>query len=82
MPLDTAPDAHEVQGEIYRRLGGRGRLAVTFRLNDAVRRLGLSGIRARHPDYNESQVQQAYARLLHGDAIARAAWPDRELVDP
>lgn len=82
MPFDTTRAAHDRQLEVYRRLGGGGRLAVVFRLNDAVRRIAMSGIRSRHPEYSDVQVQQAYARLLLGDALARAVWADRELIDP
>jgi hypothetical protein len=53
-----------------------------FRLNDAVRRLTMAGIRARHPGYDEEQVRQAYGRLVLGDVLARAVWPGRELLDP
>jgi hypothetical protein len=82
IPVDTSADAHAVQCEIYRRLGGRGRLDVMFRLSETVRRLTLSGIRARHTDYTTDQVRQAYARLVLGDALASTIWPTRELVDP
>jgi hypothetical protein len=81
MPGDTTSDAHRAQRDIYRRLGGRERLAIMFRLNETVRRLALAGIRARHPDYSETRVRQALARLVLGDALVRAVWPDRELVD-
>jgi hypothetical protein len=63
-------------------MGAAERMAIAFRLSDAVRRLAISGIRHRHPDYTEAQVQQAFARLRLGDALARATWPDRPLVDP
>lgn len=82
MPPDTSADAHAVQCEIYRRLGGRRRLDVMFGLSDTVRRLAVSGIRARHPDYTSGQVRQAYARLLLGDALTATIWPNDELVDP
>jgi len=42
----------------------------------------MSGIRRRHPDDSDLQVQHAYARLVLGDALVRAVWPDRDLVDP
>lgn len=82
IPADTDPAAHQVQTQIYLRLGAAGRMAIAFRLSDAVRRFAISGIRHRHPDYTEAQVQQAFARLRLGDALARAMWPDRALVDP
>jgi hypothetical protein len=71
-----------MQRQIYLRLGAAERLAIAFRLSDAVRRLAMSGIRQRHPDYTDGQVQQAFARLRLGDDLVRAIWPDRALVDP
>jgi hypothetical protein len=82
IPSDTDADAHGIQREIYRHMGGQGRVAVAFRLTDAVRRLSMAGVRARHPDYTEAQVRQAYARLRLGDALVRTVWPDQPLVDP
>lgn len=82
IPLDTSADVHEMQRQIYSRLGGRGRLAIMFRLGDTVRHLSMSGIQARHPDYTTDQVRHAYARLLLGDELARTVWPNRALVDP
>jgi hypothetical protein len=82
VPLDTSRGAHDAQREVYLRMGGAGRIAVMYRLNDAVRRLAMAGIRARHPAYDEDQVRRAYGRLVLGDAAARAVWPDRDLVDP
>jgi hypothetical protein len=82
VPFDTSRRAHELQREVYLRLGGAGRVAVMFQLNDTVRRLAMAGIRARHPGYDEEQVRFAYARLVLGDALVRAVWPLRELVDP
>lgn len=82
IPEDTTADAHQVQSEIYARMGGAARLAIAFQLTDAVRRLALAGIRDRHPLYTDGEVFQAWARLTLGDALVRAAWPDRELIDP
>jgi len=82
MPFDTDPAAHRVQGQIYARLGGSERVAIAFRLSDSVRRLATAGIRQRHPDYTDAQVERAFARLRLGDDLMRAIWPDRALVDP
>lgn len=82
IPPDTTVDAHEQQSELYARMGGRGRVDIVYRLNQAMRRMALAGIRARHPAYSAAQVEHAYARMVLGDALVRAVWPDRELVDP
>jgi hypothetical protein len=81
-PIDTTADAHDVQREAYRRLGGAGRVAILFRLNALVRETAMAGIRGRHPGYDDAQVRMALRRLVFGDDLVRKAWPDRELVDP
>ena len=80
--MDTAPEAHRLQAELYRRMSGADRLAIAFELTETVRQLALSGIRHRHPEYTEGEVQRAYARLLHGDDLCRDMWPDQPLVAP
>ena len=82
LPLDTSQAAHEVQRSVYLRMGGAARVEVMFRLTDAVRRLAMAGIRARHPEYDEQRVRRAYARLVLGDDLTRAVWAGQELVDP
>ena len=81
-PIDTTADAHDVQREAYRRLGGAGRLAILFRLNTLVRETAMAGIRRRHPTYDDLHVHMALRRLILGDELVRKAWPDLELVDP
>jgi len=82
LPRDTTVDAHDQQSELYVRMGGRGRVDVVYRLNQAMRRMAVAGIRARHPGYSALQVDRAYARMVLGDALVRAIWPGGELVDP
>ena len=79
---DTSADADRAQIEAYRRMGGSGRLLAAFRLIELARQAAVSGIRARHPGYDDEQVRLAYARLVLGDEITRAAWPRHDLVDP
>jgi len=81
-PPDTTPEAHALQLDLYRKLGGPARVAMLFRLSDAARRLTMAGIRARHPEYTADEVKLALARLTLGDQLVRQAWPDAPLVDP
>jgi len=82
IPLDTTPEAHAAQIEAYRRMGGKERTAVMFRLNELARATAVAGIRTRHPGYGEEQVRLALFRLIFGDELTRAVWPGRDLVDP
>jgi hypothetical protein len=79
---DTSPEADRFQIEAYRRIGGAGRLAAAFQLIELARKAAVSGIRARHPEYDDEQVHLAYARLLLGDEVTRSVWPRRDLVAP
>jgi hypothetical protein len=79
---DTSPEADAVQVEAYRRMGGAGRAQVMFRLCEMAREAATSGIRARHPEYDDEQVKRALARLRYGDELVRSVWLDVELVDP
>ena len=81
-PADTSAEAHARQREIYRAMTGAARVQIAFELSDAARNLTLAGIRRRHPTYTDEHVQQAWARLVLGDPLCLAAWPDRPLIDP
>jgi hypothetical protein len=81
-PADTTPEAWEAQLALLRRMGGPRRAAVAFRLTRLAREASRAGIRARHPEYGEDDVRRAFFRMLHGDAITRSVWPDRELLAP
>jgi hypothetical protein len=81
-PHDTSDAAHARQNALYRGMSGGERVAIAFRLNALARRAAEAGIRARHPDYSEEQVEMASRRLRLGDELTLLAWPDRELVDP
>ncbi len=80
--MDTTPEAYAAQIEAYRRMSGKERTAVAFRLNELARETAVAGIRARYPNYSEEQVRLALFRLILGDEVTRAAWPGRDLVDP
>ena len=80
--MDTSPEAHRIQSEIYARMGGVARLSVAFELTDATRRITIAGIRHRHPEYTDEQVSSAWARLTLGDDLCQEVWPGRPLVTP
>lgn len=82
VPADTDGEAHDVQTEAYRRMGGIGRGAVAFRLTELARKNAAAGIRERHPGYDEERVRIAFFRLRFGDELAREVFPTQDLPDP
>ena len=81
-PADTAPEAHEVQLEIYRRMGPERRFELGVRMSEDIRALAAEGIRARHPEYSEAEVRFALFRMLLGDELFGRAWPDAPRLKP
>jgi hypothetical protein len=77
---DTTPESHSVQLEIYRRLGPSARASLAGELSAATRQLTRSGIRGRHPEYTERDVDLALFRLLYGDDLFQRAWPGLPLL--
>lgn len=63
-------------------MGGPARSAIAFRLTTLARQAAESGIRARHPEYDEGRVRRALLRLRLGDEAARCVWPGEDLVAP
>ncbi|MEM9454584.1 MAG: hypothetical protein AAGF11_10420 [Myxococcota bacterium] len=79
---DTSPEAAEILRERMRRLTPSQRFEEGIKLCKLSRQIMRAGIRMRHPDYDEQQVEMALARLLWGDDLYRKAKPDWPLLDP
>ena len=73
---DTRLEATRFQFAALERLGVRGRAELTFKLSRDLRDIVASGIRARHPEYDEQKVQLAVLRLAWGDALFRRVYGD------
>jgi hypothetical protein len=71
-PLDTHPEAFEVQLGIYRRMTGEQRVQVAAELTRAMDSIARGGIRARHPSFTEVEVSLELIRILYGDEVRRA----------
>jgi hypothetical protein len=81
-PRDTSPEALAVQTAIYRRMTPTQRCELAVSMSLGARSVALSGIRNRHPDYDEHRARFALFRLLLGDDLFRRAYPDAPLVEP
>lgn len=79
IPMDTSIDCFEQQTEVLRQMGIGRRAALTFELSDNLRSVTQSGIRSRHPEYNESQVTQAYLRLILEPKLFKQVFPNCEI---
>ncbi|MEP7082219.1 MAG: hypothetical protein ABI841_04490 [Chloroflexota bacterium] len=67
---DTHPEARRVQLTILGRLSGPARLEMACRMSDEAREISEAGVRHRHPEWTNDQVQREMLNLLLGPDLA------------
>lgn len=60
-------------------MGAEKRLMLAMSLSDDMRSIVESGIRFRHPDYDESRIRLALLRSFIGEESFRLIHPDLEV---
>ena len=80
VPKDTTLEAARVQFSIFRKMGMEGRARMAIELSNGLRSIIESGVRQRHPDYDENMVRLAAVRIMIGEELFRQAYPDLEIT--
>jgi hypothetical protein len=80
LPMDTSLEAARVQHQVYRSMAPEKRLEMACRMSDEARSLSAAGVRSRHPEYTERQVQLAVIRMCLGEELFRLAYPGQNVV--
>ncbi len=75
LPRDTSLEAFRTQLEIYRQMSPEARLEQALQWSEQVQELGRIGIRSRHPEYTDREVQLASIRLRLGNELFRRVYP-------
>jgi hypothetical protein len=79
---DTSPEVEEILYERSRRMTPSQRFEQGIKTCKLARQFMRAGIRMRHPEYMDEQVEMALARLLWGDDLYRKARPQWPLLEP
>src|SRR5262249_14627772 len=80
LPADTSSEAIRIQHAVYRRMSPETRLRLACQMSDSIRALAADGVRARHPDYTERQLQLAVIRMTLGDELFRRVYPGQDVA--
>jgi hypothetical protein len=80
VPHDTSLEAFRVQLDSYRRMSPEQRLEQALQWSEEVRELGRAGIRLRHPEYSEREVELASIRLRLGNELFAQVYPGVDVV--
>ncbi|MHC4620036.1 MAG: hypothetical protein ACYTEQ_20000 [Planctomycetota bacterium] len=78
IPSDTTIEAARKEYEILRTLDPHTRAEMAFELSDNLRSIVESGVRLRHPDYDEAKVRQQVLRLMIGESLFQQIRSDIE----
>jgi hypothetical protein len=81
-PADTRPEAHEIQLEVWRRMGPSGRSRAAAALSASLMRTIRDQIAARRPEWTEREVTLALIARLHGADLALRANGGRPVPQP
>jgi hypothetical protein len=70
-PPDTTPAAQARQRDVFRRMTPEQRVALAAEMSDEIRAVTEAGIRHRHPEWTDDEVQAELARIVLGPALAK-----------
>lgn len=71
IPVDTSIEVARKQLEILRRLNAETRVKMSFEMSDNLRSIVEAGVRLRHPEYDEKQINRQVVRLMIGERLFR-----------
>jgi hypothetical protein len=71
-----------LQVRAYRAMTPSERVYVAAVMSDEGIAIAESGIRSRHPDYDDEQVRRALMRLRYGRRVCERVWPNEEIPRP
>lgn len=77
---DTHPEFEALQIELLRAASPWRKLEMVWQMNDAVRTLALSGLKARYPDDPPEKIRRRLAEILLGPDLAAKVYGPLEEV--
>lgn len=66
IPRDTSPSAARLQEDIHRRFSPGERLRMAFEMSEFTRSLSRAGLRNRHPELSEAELDDEMLKQLYG----------------
>ena len=66
---DTPPEVQRIHYEICRRVPVGRKIELTFSMCDSGRLLAIAGLRMRHPEASEQELQRLWARQHLGPEL-------------
>ena len=74
-PADTSESVWKLTRAAHARLGPEGRLRAAFEASEFVRSIARQGIQARHPGFDDGELDRALFRQIYGEALFQKVFP-------
>jgi hypothetical protein len=68
---DTSARVAALQSEFHRRLNPGERLLMAMEMSEFARSLTRAGLRDRHPEYDEAQLDAEMLKVLYGFSVGK-----------
>jgi hypothetical protein len=72
LPPPQTAAAHALQLQLYRDAGPERRAEIAADLSEAIRAACRAGVRLRHPDFSEAQINREVIRIFYGQVRVHA----------
>lgn len=79
IPMDTPWEVMKIRYKVFSKMSMEQKAKITFGMCDEIREVSKSGIRDRHPEYNEKQVQLALIKLTIGKKLFAKVYTNIEI---
>jgi len=79
---DTPSEIKKIQIEFFKKMSSERKWKMIINFIELQRKLILSGIKLRHPEYSNEEVEYAFKRLLLGEELFKKVYPKGKIVDP
>lgn len=79
IPYDTTLESARIRFSILRKMSIVERANIAIELSDNLRAIIESGVRIRHPDYDDNMVKLAAFRIAIGEQLFHQCYPDIEV---
>ncbi len=80
LPADTSLEAIRVQHSVYQRMTPEQRWELSIQMTEDTRAISAAGVRSRHPEYTERQVELAVIRMILGEDLFSKAYPGENVI--
>jgi len=80
--LDTHSKVEKVRLRIFRKMEPEKKLELSFMLCELVKAFLKEGVKNRHPEYSDDEIELAVQKILLGEELFKKVYPSAKNISP